>query len=148
MESVFCWSEYPVGESPKSLRDRCERRDAENDHGGCPRTSRLVTRREYPGRNSKWKKSDPIDSREEQFPIAWAGDAQHIFTQELNATSATIYKVDLGTGRSELWQTIKPKDQVGLRQMNNAVAITPDGRWMAYQYGTQIGQLYVSDTLK
>ena len=29
-----------------------------------------------------------------------------------------------------------------------AVAITPDSRWMAYQYGTRVSQLYVSDTLQ
>ena len=32
--------------------------------------------------------------------------------------------------------------------MANAVAITPEGRWMTYQYGTRVSQLYVSDTLK
>ncbi|MDP9146027.1 MAG: serine/threonine-protein kinase [Acidobacteriota bacterium] len=83
-----------------------------------------------------------------QFPIAWATDSQHIFTQEPNATGVTIYKVDLGTGQSELWQTIKPKEQIGLRLMVSPVSITPDGRWMAYHYGTQLGQLYVSDSLK
>jgi len=83
-----------------------------------------------------------------QFPASWANDSRHIFTQEVTATGVNLYKVDLETGRSELWQVIKPKDQVGLRPMVNAVAITPDGRWMAYQYGTQVSQLYVSDTLK
>lgn len=83
-----------------------------------------------------------------QFPISWAGDGQHIFTQEVTATGANLYKVDLKTGHPELWQVIKPKDQIGLRAMTNAVAITQDGRWMAYQYGTQVGQLYVSDSLQ
>jgi eukaryotic-like serine/threonine-protein kinase len=84
----------------------------------------------------------------EQIPIAWANDPQHIFTQETTATGVTIYKVDIRTGHPELWQIIKPKDQIGLREMKNPIAITPDGRWMAYQYGTQVGQLYVSDTLQ
>jgi hypothetical protein len=32
-------------------------------------------------------------------------------------------------------QTIKPKDQMGLRPMFNPVAITPDGKWMACTFG-------------
>ena len=63
-------------------------------------------------------------------------------------TQASQPLSDLQTGRSELWQVIKPKDQVALRPMVNAVAITPDSRWMAYQYGTRVSQLYVSETLK
>jgi hypothetical protein len=43
---------------------------------------------------------------------------------------------------------IKPKDQVGLNPLSAPIAITPDGRWMAYHYGTQLGQLYRSDNLK
>jgi hypothetical protein len=74
-----------------------------------------------------------------QFPISWASDGQHMFTQELTATGVNPYKVDLQTGRSELWQSIKPKDQIGLRAMANSVAITHDGRWLAYQYGSQVG---------
>jgi hypothetical protein len=27
-------------------------------------------------------------------------------------------------------------------------AITPDGKWMAYTYGNQLGQLYQTDSLK
>ena len=83
-----------------------------------------------------------------QFSIAWGSDAQHLFTQELNATGANLYKIDLETGRSELWQTIRPKDQIGLGAMKNPVSITPDGRWMVYAYGNHSGQLYVSESLK
>lgn len=81
-------------------------------------------------------------------PIAWTLDAQHVFAQLTGPTGISIYKVDLDSGRQELWQTVKPKDQVGLRPMVNPTAITPDGRWMAVTYGTQLGQLYRSDTLR
>jgi hypothetical protein len=57
-------------------------------------------------------------------------------------------RLDLKTGKVEPWQTIKPKDQVGLRVMYNPVAITPDGTWMAYPHGNELDQLYVSDGLK
>jgi Tol biopolymer transport system component len=83
-----------------------------------------------------------------QRPIGWALDIQHIFAQVTGPTGLTIYKLDLNSGAQELWQTVKPKDQVGLRPMVTATAITPDGRWMAFTYSTQLGQLYRSESLK
>jgi hypothetical protein len=83
-----------------------------------------------------------------EFPIAWASDAKHVFTRAVSAAGLNLYKVDLGTGQRELWQVIKPKDQVGLRPMVGPMAVTPDGRWIAVAYSTQLGQLYRSDNLK
>jgi eukaryotic-like serine/threonine-protein kinase len=83
-----------------------------------------------------------------QIPLAWTGDPDHIFMQQRDGNGVTIFKLDLNTGHEELWQTIRPKEQIGLRSMSVPVGITPDGKWMAYAYGTQTGQLYVSDNLK
>ena len=83
-----------------------------------------------------------------EFPIAWTADGRHVFTQTPSATGFTIYKIDVSSGTREVWQIIKPKDQIGLRPAGIATAITPDGRWMAFTYSMQVGQLYRSDTLK
>jgi eukaryotic-like serine/threonine-protein kinase len=83
-----------------------------------------------------------------EFPIAWAEDSMHVFTQTIIPMGLTINKVDVESGKRELWRVVAPKDQVGLRPMITATAITPDGRWMAFIYRTQLGQLYRSDTLK
>ncbi len=92
--------------------------------------------------------SKPIPGiQAEEFPIAWA-DSKHVFAQATTAAGLDIYNVDVESGRRELWQTITPKDATGLRPMNTPTAITPDGRWMAFGYRTQLGQLYRSDTLK
>ena len=80
-------------------------------------------------------------------PVGWA-DSKHVFVQTVIASGLDIYKVDIESGRRELWQTITPKDAVGLRPMNVPIGITADGRWMAFGYRTQLGQLYRSDTLK
>ncbi len=80
-------------------------------------------------------------------PIGWA-DSKHVFVQAATATGQNIYKVEIESGRRELWQAITPKDAIGLRPMNAPIAITPDGRWMAFGWRTQLGQLYSSDTLK
>jgi Tol biopolymer transport system component len=79
--------------------------------------------------------------------IAWA-DSKHVFVQAPISTGLNIYRIDVESGQRELWQTITPKDAVGLRPMQTPTAITPDGRWMAFGCRTQLGQLYRSDTLK
>jgi Tol biopolymer transport system component len=81
------------------------------------------------------------------IPIGWASDTS-AFVAAANPTGLSIYKVDIVAGRRDLWQEVKPKDQVGLRPMVAPTAITPDGRWIAFTYSTQLGQLYRSDTLK
>lgn len=92
--------------------------------------------------------SKPIPGiQAEEFPIGWA-DSKHVFVQATISTGLRIYKVDVESGRRELWQTITPKDATGLRPMNTPTTITPDGRWMAFGCRTQLGQLYRSDTLK
>jgi hypothetical protein len=93
--------------------------------------------------------SKPVPGLEPtERPSAWTADSQHIFTQTINPTGVTLNKVDLNSGRHEVWQVLKPKDQLGLRPMIFPVAITPDGRWMTFAYGNQLGQLYRSDNLK
>jgi Tol biopolymer transport system component len=80
--------------------------------------------------------------------IAWTTDSQHVFIGSPAPTGLNIYRFDLQTGKRELWQTIKPADQIGLTPMNPAVAITPDGRWMVFTYTAVRSQLYRSDTMK
>jgi Tol biopolymer transport system component len=82
------------------------------------------------------------------IPVAWGTDAEHLFMQENQQNEIRIGRLDLKTGKTEQWQVIRPKDQIGLRANNNPVAITPDGKWMAYAYGNELDQLYVSDGLK
>lgn len=90
------------------------------------------------------------DLQPTETPIAWTSDMNHIFTEMPGPSGLTIYKHDVDSGHGEVWQVIKLKDQVGLRQAPTGaeVAITPDGRRMAFNYSTQLGQLYVSSPMK
>lgn len=87
------------------------------------------------------------DAPATQETIAWS-DSSHVFLQENEPWGVNINRLDLQTGKLELWQTIKPKEQIGLRPMTNPVAITADGKWMAYTYGNTLDQLYETEGLK
>ena len=107
-------------------------------------------------RDGKWvvhfiqENSDkPITAlRADEFPIAWAADSKHIFTQAASDGGISLSRIDLDSGRREPWQVLRPKEQIGLRPVSSPTAITPDGRWIAFTYGTQLGQLYRSDNLE
>jgi eukaryotic-like serine/threonine-protein kinase len=84
-----------------------------------------------------------------EFPFAWAADSQHVFVTTFHVENGmSIYKVDVNSGQRELWQRITPKDPIGLRPISQPPTITPDGKWVAYAYGNQLGQLYETDSLK
>jgi Tol biopolymer transport system component len=94
-------------------------------------------------------KTKPIQGlKPGESPSAWAGDNRQVFTETRSSTGLTIQKLDLDTGKKELWLEWKPKDLVGLAPWKSPASLTPDGRWIALTYGTHVGQLYSSDTLK
>src|SRR5579862_7637698 len=73
-----------------------------------------------------------------EYPISFAEDTKHLFTQMPNETGITIYKVDADTGAREVWQVIKPKEQIGLAPISLPTGITPNGKWIAFTYGTDL----------
>jgi eukaryotic-like serine/threonine-protein kinase len=79
--------------------------------------------------------------------LGWTTDSKHLFVQNVAAEGADIYKVDVETGKRELWQKLTPKDTVGLQPMVPS-AITPDGRWMVYIHRNYLAQLYRSDNMR
>ncbi|MGA9529233.1 MAG: protein kinase [Terriglobales bacterium] len=80
--------------------------------------------------------------------IGWTSDSTQLFVQKVTPKGADIYKVNVDSGKRDLWQTLAPKDNVGLQPMNFPSGITPDGRWMVFVHRNYLGQLYRSDTMK
>src|SRR5262249_45819815 len=66
-------------------------------------------------------------------PILWSADGASLYTYTGRETPARAFKVDVATGRRELWKTIAPADRSGLISIDNIV-ITPDARSYAYAY--------------
>lgn len=92
----------------------------------------------------------PVPSiQPDEIPISWAEDKGHAFVESRDSLNmaVSIYKVDLSSGRRELWQLIKPS----LTSFNMSVstpAITPDGHWMVHAYRLNAGQQYISANLR
>jgi eukaryotic-like serine/threonine-protein kinase len=80
--------------------------------------------------------------------IAWSDDPKVVFVQTLNGVTRQIYKLDLETGKRQLWQTWSPKDPSGVIIPAVPTAITPDGSKMIFSQHRQLSTLYSSANLR
>jgi len=58
-----------------------------------------------------------------------------------------ITRLELASGKRQVWRTIKPEDTVGVTNIS-PICITPDGRMYAYSYYRVLSDLYVVDGWK
>jgi Tol biopolymer transport system component len=81
-------------------------------------------------------------------PLRWAADGASLFVQR-NANGDPkfqIYRINVSTGKRELWKEIGPADPVGAQMVG--IAITPDGKSYAYSYQRDTSNLYLVNGLR
>lgn len=80
------------------------------------------------------------------FIINFSDDARSLYVAQ-TALPVRVYRVELATGRRELWREVSPANPTGLLQVLPP-HITPDGRAYAYTYFRMLSDLYLVDGLK
>lgn len=83
--------------------------------------------------------------------IQWSADGKFVFVREAGNLALRIHKLDLSTGRRELWKDLAPADPAALIDIGSdpgQVRLTPDGQSYAYTYWTFAGELYLVQGLK
>jgi Tol biopolymer transport system component len=80
-------------------------------------------------------------------PILWSTDGGSLYAYRRREAPAQVFKLDIATGRRELWKTIAPADRSGLVSINNIV-MTPDARSQAYAYERILTSLEVVEGLR
>jgi Tol biopolymer transport system component len=82
-------------------------------------------------------------------PIQWSADGRFLYVTGTDNSSVEFFRLNLATGRRELWKKIEPADPVGMIGIQPAaVRITPDGRSYVYSYWRTLTELYLVDNLK
>ena len=90
----------------------------------------------------------PIEGLAEgEFPVQWNADGRSLFVYRIGDVPGRIFRLDLSTGRRELWKELVPPDLAGANVIPN-VQITPDGIAYAYYYGQVLSELYLVEGLK
>ena len=79
--------------------------------------------------------------------IRWSGDGHYLFLRKLEAPALLdIYRLDLATGRKDLWKKLKTPDSVGVQI--GQLAMTPDGSSYAYSFQRDSSTLYLAQGLQ
>jgi serine/threonine protein kinase/Tol biopolymer transport system component len=87
---------------------------------------------------------DPND-----LPLRFTDDQRFLFVTHDTRQNVTarIYRIELATGRRELWKEFSMRDPTGVSRIGGT-SITPDGKTVVFSYGQRLSDLYVVDGLR
>jgi hypothetical protein len=113
---------------------------------------RLVAAADAPGANRIFP-ADGGPSRpapgvaQGEVVLGWTGDSRGLYVFRRGEVPARIYRVDLATGRRQLWKELGPADRTGVTLIYYAL-IAADGRSYAYAFDRAQDNLYLVTGLK
>jgi Tol biopolymer transport system component len=80
-------------------------------------------------------------------PVAWGASPTTVYVRPSSSMPARIFRLDLSTGRRELWRELRPADPAGALAVTS-VALTPDASSYAYSYVRFPADLYLVEGIK
>jgi eukaryotic-like serine/threonine-protein kinase len=91
----------------------------------------------------------PIEGIEpDEFSLRWSADGKSLFVGASGrGFTAFVYRVEVSSGRREIWKEFTPRDLSGLIDFY-AGAITPDGKNVVFSYERKLSDLYLVEGLK
>jgi Tol biopolymer transport system component len=83
-------------------------------------------------------------------PIQWSADGLSIYAWKSDGLKGDrVYRIELGTGRRQLWREFEPADLAGVgRGGINTIRVTRDGKSYAYGYERALETLYLVEGLR
>ena len=75
-------------------------------------------------------------------PVQWDQDGLHAFVVQKSDVEATIFRVDLNSGKREVWKQIRPADPTGILSLRSFF-VTPSGSAYSYSAARGLSALYV-----
>ena len=82
-----------------------------------------------------------------EFPLRYTADGRSIYVWKRGDLPARISRLDLESGRREVWKDLLPADPAGVERISN-VLVTPDGKGYAYCYARLLSDLFVVEGLR
>lgn len=84
----------------------------------------------------------PAPLLEGEGPVEWDQDGRHVFVSREREQPPTLFRIDLHTGRREVWKQIRPADPAGIVSLSHFY-VTPSGNAYAYNDARVLSALYV-----
>ena len=82
-----------------------------------------------------------------EIPAQWSPDGRFVYVYRRGDVPARVMRVELATGKRELWKELQPSDTTGLEEVAN-VWLTPDGRSYVYNHIRMLSDLYLAEGLR
>jgi eukaryotic-like serine/threonine-protein kinase len=82
-----------------------------------------------------------------EFPLRFSPDGRAVYLWRRGDIPARVVRLDLATGRREIWKTLLPADPAGVERISN-VLVTPDGKGYAYCFARLLSDLFVVEGLR
>jgi hypothetical protein len=80
-------------------------------------------------------------------PVAFLDDSTTLVAAEPGTVPAPLYKVDSRNGRVTPWRSIAPANAVGVMTFYTVI-VTPDARWVAFDFHRERSDLYLASGLR
>ncbi|HEY6148441.1 MAG TPA: hypothetical protein VIZ69_12105, partial [Thermoanaerobaculia bacterium] len=81
-------------------------------------------------------------------PLRWAADGHSLFLASSKDTfPARVYRLDLTTGRRDVWKEFMPGDPTGITSIGPN-GISADGKTILFGYSHTLSDLYIAEGLK
>jgi hypothetical protein len=74
--------------------------------------------------------------------MEWSADGKSLFLFRRGEVPAHVFRLDVDTGRRELWKTLVPPDAAGVYSIIE-FRVTPTGHSYFYSYTRLLSQLYL-----
>jgi eukaryotic-like serine/threonine-protein kinase len=79
--------------------------------------------------------------------ICWSSDGNFLYISHRTGIPAVIYRLDLKTGKKEIWKEIHPDDPAGIHGIS-PIVMTPDLKSIVYSYRRILSDLYLVEGLR
>jgi hypothetical protein len=96
----------------------------------------------YRARDERLKRDVAIKA-----PVGWTSDGSALYVFRREELPVKVDRVDVKTGKKELWKELAPLDAAGVTQIAR-VCPTPDGKAYVYSFSRVLSDLYVVEGLK
>jgi WD40 repeat protein len=82
-----------------------------------------------------------------EFPLRFSPDGRSLFAWKRGEIPARVPRIDIESGRREIWKELLPVDPSGVERISNVV-VSADGKGYAYCYARLLSDLFVVEGLK
>jgi WD40 repeat protein len=83
----------------------------------------------------------------DEEPIQWSRDEHSLYVRDSGHVPAKVHRLDLASGRRELWREIGPSDPTGVDRVYK-VFMTRDASTYVYTYRRLLSELYLVEGLQ